>query len=157
MKKILFAIVIFTHSHLLAQNSIVSCGGQAIGTGGAVSYSIGQISYSSISESGWHITQGVQQPYEISIITGINDIDNQIKIQAYPNPTSNNLILSIPNQEIKNLYYKLIDIQGRIIIEERINQKTEHINLYKMNAGIYMLSIFNSKQKIKTLQIIKNK
>jgi hypothetical protein len=45
---------------LYSQNSTLSSGGQATGTGGSVSYSVGQIAYSSLSGTNGSLIQGVQ-------------------------------------------------------------------------------------------------
>jgi hypothetical protein len=50
-----------------AQTATVSAGGNAIGTGGSVSYSVGQIAYTNNSNSNGSVAQGVQYPYEIQL------------------------------------------------------------------------------------------
>lgn len=47
---------------LQAQNIVLASGGNAMGTGGSVSYSIGQLDYISVSGSYGSVSQGVQQP-----------------------------------------------------------------------------------------------
>ncbi|MGD0341661.1 MAG: hypothetical protein ABSA76_08155, partial [Bacteroidales bacterium] len=54
-----------------AQSTITTSGGNASGSGGSASYTIGQVVYSTITGTNGSSAQGVQQPYEISIITGI--------------------------------------------------------------------------------------
>ena len=55
---------IFTLSQ--AQQSPVSAGGDTKGTNGTVSYSIGQLVDDTYSDGNNTVTQGVQQPYEVS-------------------------------------------------------------------------------------------
>ena len=54
--------------YIYAQESTVASGGNGTGEGGSVSYSLGQVSYSSNSGSNGSITEGVQQPYDVSVI-----------------------------------------------------------------------------------------
>ncbi|WP_228479065.1 hypothetical protein [Flavobacterium soyangense] len=60
---LLITIISFAKSY--SQESVTASGGNATGTGGSSSYSIGQITYTSQTGSGGNITLGVQQPYEI--------------------------------------------------------------------------------------------
>jgi hypothetical protein len=69
MKKILSTLILLTAAMIgaKAQQGAVSAGGEASGPGGSVSYSIGQTDYITKSSSGHFISDGLQQPYEISI------------------------------------------------------------------------------------------
>jgi hypothetical protein len=69
-----------------AQENITVSGGTLSGIDGAVSYSVGQIFYITYSGAKGSITQGVQQPYEISPISSINEFDGiDLICLAYPN------------------------------------------------------------------------
>lgn len=54
-------------SSLQAQQTVPATGGIATGSGGTVSYTVGQAVYTTQTGSGGTITQGVQQPFEIWI------------------------------------------------------------------------------------------
>jgi hypothetical protein len=157
MRKTLLLLLICSTVKLHAQNNIVSSGGQASGTGGSVSYTIGQIAYSSLSGTNGSLIQGVQQPYEISIVTSVQELAIDLKAQVYPNPTTDQLILSIKNQELKNLQYVLVDIQGKRLKSDLINNIATNINVSKLNNGTYFLRILSNNKQIKTFQIVKNK
>jgi hypothetical protein len=78
-----------------AQQSTNSSGGNATGSGGKVSYSVGQIVYTSTAGSGGSASQGVQQPYEIFTL-GIDDFSNiNLTMIVYPNPTTTLVNLKI--------------------------------------------------------------
>jgi len=142
---------------LHAQNNTVSSGGQASGTGGSVSYTIGQIAYSSLSGSSGSLVQGVQQPYEISIVTNITDVAIDLKAQVYPNPTTDQLILSVAIEEYKNLRYVLVDQHGKVLKSDRVINTISSFDIGKLSNGIYFLRLFSNKKQIKTFQVIKNK
>ncbi|MDZ7649057.1 MAG: hypothetical protein U5K54_18860 [Cytophagales bacterium] len=57
---------------LHAQVAVPAAGGNAAGSGGTVSYTVGQAVYT-VEGSNGSVAQGVQQPYKISIITGLDD------------------------------------------------------------------------------------
>jgi hypothetical protein len=63
---LLFLLFGFLIPKAHSQSAIVVAGGDATGTGGKVSYSVGQIAFTYASGTNGSVTQGVQQPFEIS-------------------------------------------------------------------------------------------
>lgn len=94
----------FNNTYLIGQEALTASGGNAEGIGGSVSFTIGQSAFNVFSGSNGSIVQGVQQPYEISIVT---DIESPIEITfsclIYPNPTKNLIKLSIVSAEFDNM------------------------------------------------------
>ncbi len=84
-----------------AQNTIPASGGNASGGGGTVSYSVGQIVYTTnTSVSSGSVAQGVQQPFEISVITAIEQAEDiTLVCSVYPNPASDFLTLKVENYD----------------------------------------------------------
>jgi len=70
---------------LQAQESVNATGGDASGSGGSTSYSVGQVVYTTNTGANGTVEQGVQRPIEISV-KGIN-----LTVLAYPNPTTDYL------------------------------------------------------------------
>ena len=58
---------------LQAQESVNATGGNASGSGGSASYSVGQVVYTNNTGTSGSVAQGVQQPFEISVVTGIEE------------------------------------------------------------------------------------
>ncbi len=74
---------------LQAQTSVNATGTNASGSGGTVSYSVGQVVYTTNTGASGSVAQGVQQPFEISIVTGIEEAKGiNLSVSAYPNPTT---------------------------------------------------------------------
>jgi hypothetical protein len=61
---------------LQAQEVIPAVGGNASGSGGSVSYSVGQVAYQTHTGTNGSVVEGVQQPYEISVLTAIEEAKN---------------------------------------------------------------------------------
>lgn len=78
-----------------AQSNIVASGGEGIGFGGSNVYSIGQIDYITQSGDGNTISQGIQQVYEVSVVTDAEVEHNDLSILIYPNPTNDFIVLSL--------------------------------------------------------------
>ncbi len=67
--RLCYVLVIMIYVHFLqAQSSITSAGGAGVGTGGKLSFSVGQTTYNYTSSATATLSEGVHQPYEISII-----------------------------------------------------------------------------------------
>ena len=101
------AFLILGLGGLHAQESTIASGGEATGASGAVSYSLGQVVYTTNTGSNGSIAQGVQQPYIIST-TGLNETTIHLEMSIYPNPTTNYLTLKV--DLTKNLSYQLFDM-----------------------------------------------
>ena len=140
-----------------AQESSVASGGDASGVGGTVSYSVGQVVYTTNSSASGTISQGVQQPYEILIVTGINEaVDVTMNLTAYPNPTTDFLILKISDYDLKNVSYQFYDINGKLIENKKINDSETNIVMDKLASSTYFLKVSNGNTELKSFKIIKN-
>ena len=150
----LFSFLFFLKAN--AQQSLNAAGGDATGSNGKISYTIGQIDYVSATGSNGSVSQGVQQPFEIFTL-GTDDFPNII-LQAivYPNPTSSNINLIIENYSIDNLHYNLYDIQGRSIANQKITQQGTNITMENLQNANYFLQVFDNNKTLKTFKIIKN-
>lgn len=145
-----------THAQNIHETTPAS-GGEATGSGGSVSYSVGQIVYQTNTSINYSEAQGIQQPYELSV-TEISEEGNGFagEISVFPNPTDGNLWVSYDNNGNQSINYQLTDIEGRLIYSNvHINQDV-NINLCDLPAGAYFLLIFNEKNETKSFKIIKN-
>jgi hypothetical protein len=141
---------------LQAQESPTATGGEATGTGGIASYSVGQVVYTTATGTNGSVAQGVQQPFEISITTGINETSINLEMSVYPNPTTNYLTLNVDDVELSTLNFQLIDLQGKVITNKKVNSTTTSINVESLPKAIYFLNVTKGNQIIKTFKIIKN-
>jgi hypothetical protein len=140
-----------------AQATIPATGGNATGSGGSVSYTVGQIGYSTISGANRTVTQGVQQPYEISVVTGIDEAKGiNIICSAYPNPTSDFITLKVENYDNKSLSYELFDISGNLLENKKIEGNEITIPFGERSPSLYFLKVTDKNKVIKTFKIVKN-
>jgi hypothetical protein len=152
---LLLAMLITGGLELCAQQATVTSGGEATGSGGTQSFSMGQVFYSQISSSSGTLYEGIQQPYEIS--TAIADTDNgiQFDLLAFPNPTRDYLNLKIEGQQSEKLVYRMIDMKGQILETGPALNGTA-INVQEYAVSTYFLLIIESDEIIKSFRIIKN-
>jgi hypothetical protein len=139
-----------------AQQATTATGGDASGSGGTVAYSLGQIVYTTNTGTNGSVAQGVQQPYEISIVLGIEDNSINLELVAYPNPTNNFLTLNVGKAELSTLNFQLYDILGKLIESRKIISSTETIGMGNLPSATYFLKVSNNNNEVKTFKIIKN-
>lgn len=140
-----------------AQEAIPATGGNASGSGGSVSYSLGQVVYHMHTGTNFSMAEGVQQPYEISVVTTIEDgVDALPGISVYPNPTNNHLSLRMEELEIKGLSYQLYDMTGKLLEGEKITSSQSRINMENIAPGTYILKVIHKGKQLKTFKVIKS-
>jgi len=156
MKIVFITVITFLALHSNAQKATVSSGGDISGSNGSVSYTVGQIDYQYASGSNGNITEGVQQ-IEIDSITGIEEIQTDIVLNAYPNPADDHVILETSAPKgFENVSYKMFDNQGRLVKEGKVSSNETQIDLTSLIRANYFLKVTQENQLIKTFKIVKN-
>lgn len=154
-------LLCFSSLGIQAQNiheTILPAGGNANGSSGSVSYSVGQTVYTTNTGTNGSVAQGVQQPYEISVLDAIEEANGiDLIVTAYPNPTSDNLTLSISEFDFSNLLYQMYDATGKMVASEKVVDPKTSIDMNGLVSATYFLKIVQDGQIVKTFKIIKNK
>lgn len=157
LKKACFLFLGMGFSVTYAQHSPVATGGDASGSGGSAAYSVGQVVYTAVDNTNGMVSQGVQQAYSISVISGIDIRANiSIDLVAYPNPVTDVLVLKITGTDLKDLSYALYDIGGKLIESKDISSVETKLNMVHLPGAGYVLKVNNNDNPIKAFQIIKN-
>ena len=143
---------------LNAQVSVNSSGGETSGTGGSVYYSIGQVMYNTFSSTDHSVAEGIQQPYEISIITGVQYSDINLLITAFPNPVKHHLTLKIKDESwiTTRTIVLLYDANGNNINQILVNANETSIDFTKNKPAVYFLKIVQNGKEVKIFKIVKN-
>jgi len=147
---------------IYAQETVPAAAGNASGSGGSVSYSVGQVVYTTNTGTTGSVEQGVQQPYVISVVPVIEPTKGiDLNYLAYPNPTNGFLILKTDeqnlNQNSKQLFaYQLYDVNGNLLENKKIETSEMSIDLSGLIPATYILKVTQDKQEIKVFKIIKN-
>jgi hypothetical protein len=139
-----------------AQQATTAAGGTASGIGGTVTYSVGQVVYTTITGSSGSAAQGVQQPYELYVVSGIENSLINLELTAYPNPTTRFLILKVDGVDVSMFNFELYDGIGKIIESRKIRSTDESIDMDTLPSATYYLKVSKNNNPIKTFKIIKN-
>jgi len=142
---------------LQAQESINATGGNASGSVGSASYSVGQIVYTTNTGTNGSVAQGVQQPYEISVVTAIEEAKGiTLSVSAYPNPTADFLQLKVETEKLKDLSFQLFDMNGKLLQNEKITGDQTSIVMSNLEPATYFVKVIQENKEVKTFKIIKN-
>jgi hypothetical protein len=140
----------------LAQSTIPASGGNASGSGGSVSYTIGQIVYTAISGPNGDLNQGVQLPFEISVITAVNETSGiTLGVSVYPNPANGFVTLKVENYDTEKLTYRLYDMNGAILQNDNVQGNETRIEMGNILPGTYIMKIAENNKEIKVFKIVK--
>jgi hypothetical protein len=155
MKQLIFIFSIFYSSLFFGQTSLNSSSYDIMNYSGSFSYSIGQLLDENLLSSAGSISQGIQYPYEISVLD-VKNMSDDFSLSIYPNPSSNSVKLKIADLTNRELSGSLLDQNGKILENFKI-EKVEHtIKLLEYPNAVYVLKIFSNNENIKTFRIIKN-
>ncbi|MDF3026621.1 MAG: hypothetical protein K0S23_928 [Fluviicola sp.] len=128
---------------------------EATGTGGSVSATLGQISYSSITSPAGTVSQGVQQAYEIFTLGVDKFPDIQLSVNIFPNPTTNLVTLAVEGTS-DGLSFVLTDVTGKQLQQSPLDGPFTSIRMETYPPGTYILEVRGAKNIQKTFKIIKN-
>jgi hypothetical protein len=147
----------FSLSTATAQTSVNAAGGNASGSGGSASYSVGQVVYAASTGTSGSVAQGVQQPYEISVVNGIEEAKGiSLSVSAYPNPTTDFLQLKVESEKLKDLSFQLFDISGKLLQSEKITGNQTSIAMGSLVPATYFVKVIQGNKEIRTFKIVKN-
>ncbi len=135
-----------------AQVSVVSGGGNILTSSGSVSYTIGQIEYTSIPGLFVVLYLGVQQVYDPYMVS----VDETTDISIWPNPVSTTLNIEV--KSIKNLgfLYQLYTIDGKLLLSKQSSDNRTSINVMNYAQATYVLMVQYANKKTLKFKIIKN-
>ncbi len=128
-----------------AQDAKLATGGNATGSNGSASYSVGQINYKE---------QGVQQPIEIFTV-GITKNTTAVQCLLFPNPAVHSVSLTV-NDFINSTTYQLLDANSKLLVADKLTSTTTTIGLQNYANGVFYLNVLQKNSIVKSFKLIKN-
>jgi hypothetical protein len=150
-------ILLWSATDLKAQQGSAATGGEAAGAGGTVSYTIGQMDYITTTGNGGTISQGLQQPYQINVATGMQETGINLTCALYPNPTTDFVVLTVQKEDVENMSFSLLDVQGKLIQHQKLSSSSTTISMVNYADALYLIKVFNNNTEVKSFKINKNK
>ena len=159
------SILIFSLVSALAfsQSALLTGGGNSTGDGGSFSYSVGQTFYNVLGKN-ITVTEGVQQPYEISEYKTDDDgkkneeDDNDpiaVELSVYPNPTDDFLTLTVAFDKYSDVEFLMYDVNGKCLDGSRIVSQETLLDMHSLASGTYFVRVNDGGKEIKTFKVVK--
>ena len=152
MRTVLLLLMLASMPASWAQLGVVSGGGEATGTGGSLSSSLGQVGYTAVQGAGGTSGAGVQQPYEY-LVLAVENADPDPTVQVAPNPTVDGVHLTFEALPDPGAQYLVLDAAGQVVRTATIGSTTVHVPLGDLPPAVYLLRITGSSPR--TFQLIK--
>lgn len=141
----------------LGQTSVNAAGGEASVTGSSsASFTIGETVFTDPSGDEEVSSHGVQQSYEI--LTGIDELASvELLLNLFPNPASSTVTLSISEPNVTDFRYRMYDLNGKLLLENRVQADLTLIPIERYPDATYLLEVLLDSRPVKSFTIIKNR
>lgn len=143
--------------NVASQEAFVSAGINVTTNDGSMSSSTGQLLCTTVKGNSGTVYHGIQLPFDISVVSGNRDTQGiLLECIVYPNPTSDAVKLLIKEYRTLGLSYQLIDVNGKMLSGDKIENGETTIHMQQLPASVYFVKIMEGRQEIKVFKIIKN-
>ncbi len=82
---------------------------------------------------------------QVTVLTGIGDVENSGNLKLYPNPNEGMFIISAVGIRSKEVQLEVVSVTGQLLLRKRVvvynSQMTEHVNLNDAANGMYILNV----------------
>ena len=136
-----------------AQAAVSASGNHIKSTGGALSFTVGQVVFTSKQGSTYQIHEGVQQVYR-SRVTPVVELVHLREVSVFPNPTDDLLTIKISAAELETISFQVLDNAGKKITSGIFQAPQTDISLRELPAGTYHI-LLKTKQELRAFKVIK--
>lgn len=150
------AILLFAlFSTLLhAQEVVATAGSTLSNSNGSISFTIGESVANTLNKADVTITQGFHQTkISVSLISELKDID--FVISVFPNPAYDFLKISLNTDKIEGLQYLLYDINGKLLVQKKLESSETSVFVESLASGVYIIKIRDGLKELKTFKVVK--
>ena len=148
---ILIAILSLFTTRGFTQQVISSGGGYIEDSVYHYSWTLGETITGTITDGTYTLTQGFHQPN--LKITGVEVLNENLFVEAYPNPTSDFLYIKSPG--IDNLKAELYSLEGKLLQILDLNTDIFSMDFTGFASGTYILNVKQNEQVIRSFKVIK--
>ena len=92
------------------------------------------------------------------VYLGVSAQDNpdlQSRIEVWPNPFSDRLVLALSTPELGRPLFRLFDATGRLVREERVEYGLNEIEVGDLAKGLYFWAVEQKGERIKSGKVVK--
>jgi hypothetical protein len=150
-KTVLMLFSLFTTISVAAQEVVATQGDSYSNASGNIDFTIGEVIINTGTDGANYLTQGFHQT-NLNVL-GVEAHTSNYEAIIFPNPTED--VLNIRTSKFEDVTYTLYDVQGKLLIQNKLFAVQTPIQLAHLAAGSYSLVLNNSIQKLKTFRLIK--
>ena len=140
------------YSQSIKSYVITSAGTSVMSSEGAIYLSIGEPMNTELTDGEIMVSQGFLNV----TLTGLVSTEDLLMedIRVYPNPTMDNLTLSL-DIATGDYDYQIYNQSGELIRRERINSDNEEIDFSPYSSGLYFMKVLKEEKYSRTVKIVK--
>jgi hypothetical protein len=98
----------------------------------------------------------VQQPFEISTVTAIEDTDDiTLGYSVYPNPTEGIIRLVIKSFNEGDFRFQLYNLSGTVLQDKEVKDEETEISMESHTSAVYFLRVIRDNNEVKVFKIVK--
>lgn len=158
LKIILFAVLfpLCSTAQSIDQWVIASQGDYVEAGSMSLSSTVGEVVVETEETPSLILTQGFQQS-ELNTV-GIEIPEMNLSINAYPNPTTSEVVLELNSNDGLNLDLQIINTQGQLVGKEKVDANAEHrqvLDFSSFTPGVYFIQFKNGEGNLKSIKIEK--
>ena len=113
--------------------------------------------YHYFSGTSGSVAHGVQQPFEFTVISGVDEpYGISLSLSVYPNPTTDLIKLKVNDFTLPRMAYQLFDLTGKLIESQIIVEQEIEIFMGNLPSGIYILRVLDGRSELKSFRIVKH-
>ncbi len=141
----------------IRRQCISSYGSSVVTENVLIGQTAGQSFNTEVSTNGVTIAQGFQQSVTFSLKEIVQPAFKNLEVLVYPNPASRSITIT-SEQEIEQSFIRVTDISGKQVLTEKVpNLVSYTIDCASWVNGVYLITIYDSRQNLKTLRLIISK
>ena len=155
MKKLLLVLLISSigQAQSISKQVIGAAGKTQTAGNSKLSWTLGEPVVGLMTAGGNQLGNGYYPALNLQALS-VEDIDMNVQIKLYPNPTSQALYVSHP--ELNSFGITIVDLNGKQVYAGTIN-KDEPLDVSNYTQGMYLVTVENTvTNKKNTYKIIKN-
>ncbi len=155
MKRFLLLLLTALCATLLqAQEVIATSGDYYENTSGSLSWTISESVSETFENTNNILTQGFHQSR--LTVTSINEITGpDFVINAFPNPAAEFVTLKVDSKKTENLWYKLFDINGELLLHKKVKSNETEIPFSSYAHSTYFVKVLDNSKVLKIFKIVK--
>ena len=141
-----------SYSQSIKSYVITSAGTSVMSSEGAIYLSIGEPMNTELTDGEIMVSQGFLNV----TLTGLVSTEDLLMedIRVYPNPTMDNLTLSL-DIATGDYDYQIYNQSGELIRRQRISSDSEEIDFSSYSSGLYFMKVLKEEKYSRTVKIVK--